>query len=104
MHVQDITDRIRRLSRLPKRPRERLPDPPPANPIPEAVGRGVPVDSDGISWPLIEQANARLYYDITRTVTSSDGLFTVEYRNIESTAFTDADGGGGAVFFDDPDD
>jgi hypothetical protein len=44
----------------------------------------------GIASPLTERPNSRTFHTTTRTLRSTDGLFTLSYRNVKMVSMTDA--------------
>lgn len=68
---------------------------PPPNPIAANVGRGRPTDAAGtagIASPLTETAYADRVHYAPVTITSSDGLFTLEVKRIKTLKMLDANG------------
>jgi hypothetical protein len=57
----------------------------------------------GIASPLTEQPETRKFYEAVRELTSSDGLFVVEYQNPLSITTKDALSREIKIIFDDPD-
>lgn len=71
--------------------------------IPGVVGVGAVGEAAGIASPLTEpDANDRTFHTIPRTVTSTDGVFTVELRDIEKVEMNDANGNLVEFIFDQP--
>lgn len=73
----------------------RLPDAPPLPAIPERVGTAKPKaggsgGSGGIASPLVETSYADRLFFSERTVTTTDGLFAMRIRPINSIKFKDA--------------
>ena len=59
--------------------------------IPGVVGVGAVGAGGGVASPFTEtDANERTYHALPRTITSTDGVFTLEVRDIETLDMTDA--------------
>lgn len=57
----------------------------------------------GVASPLTEtDADTREFHDIPRTVTSTDGVYTVEIRDIQKVEMNDANGNLVEFIFDQP--
>lgn len=69
---------------------------PPTKPrptLPRVNGRGDVGVAGGVASPFTEtDANDREYHALPRTITSTDGVFTLEVRDIETLDMTDANG------------
>jgi hypothetical protein len=57
----------------------------------------------GISSPLTEVTRTRSFFSTIRELTSSDGLFTLQYQNVRQIKTLDAAGFDVTIIFDDPD-
>ena len=66
-------------------------------------GAGGAGAGNGIDSPLTEQTKTRKYFEAVRELTSSDGLFVLEYRNVLSLTTRDVVGREVKIIFDDPD-
>lgn len=79
---------------------------PPTKPrptIPAASGVGSVGAGAGVASPFTEpDANARTYHTTPRTVTSTDGVFTIEIQDIETVEMEDANGNAVEFEFDQP--
>lgn len=79
---------------------------PPTRPrpaIPVVVGVGAVGTGGGVASPLTEpDADDRTFHAIPRTVTSTDGVFTVELRDIQKVEMNDANGNLVEFIFDQP--
>lgn len=106
--MTDLVSDINRLAREPKK-RGTLEDVPDPDAIGESVSAGYEEDEStqttggGIASPLVENNNERTYHGMLKYLTSSDGLFVLEYQDIASTVFTDNNGETVEVSYDDPD-
>lgn len=62
-----------------------------------------PSGTSGIASPLTEVSKTRSYFSTIRELTSSDGLFMLEYQNIRQLTTKDAGLREVKIIFDDPD-
>lgn len=98
------------ISQLQERSRIRttLPDKQPRPTITAKAGFGKRVSSGsgtsgGIDSPLTERATTRTFFSQVRELTSTDGLFVLEYVNVRAIFTRDAIGRDVTIIFDDPD-
>lgn len=71
--------------------------------IPGVVGVGAVGEAGGVASPFTEpDANDRTYHAIPRTVASTDGVFTIEIRDIQTVDMEDANGNAVNFEFDQP--
>lgn len=67
------------------------------------VGVGSVGEGAGVASPLTESdADDRTFHDTPRTVTSTDGVYTVEIRDIQKVEMNDANGNLVEFIFDQP--
>lgn len=59
-------------------------------------------NSAGIASPLTETAYADRAYFNAQTLTSTDGIFTIEWEPIKTMSFTDANGNAAMLEFKEP--
>ena len=73
--------------------------------IPGVVGVGAVGAGGGVASPFTEtDANERTYHPLPRTITSTDGVFTLEVRDIETLDMTDANANDVQFIFGQPTD
>lgn len=95
---------LSRLASKDSRPQKTLQDRSAAAPIPASVGSARPKpatasqQSAGIASPLTESPGTREHHP-NQTLTSSDGLFTLQYQSPSKIAFTAANGGAVDLLF-----
>lgn len=71
--------------------------------IPGVVGVGAVGVGGGVASPFTEpDANDRTYHATPRTVESTDGVFTIEIRDIQTVDMEDANGNAVNFEFDQP--